>query len=81
MCPGARIAGLGGPCGRINRTNMRKIAIEALTKMRRVIWRLAMLETEVATLPESGYVAMAAWRPTRGICSNSEGSRSKGGLK
>lgn len=40
--PGARTAGLGGPCGRIKRKNMRHSAIDALVTMRRVICRLAM---------------------------------------
>lgn len=44
MCPGARIAGLGGPWGRMKRTNTRNIDIAAQIKMRRVIWRFAMLE-------------------------------------
>jgi len=42
MCPGARTAGLGGPCGRIKRKKTRHIEIAALMAMRRVICRFAM---------------------------------------
>lgn len=42
MCPGARTAGLGGPCGRMNRKKTRQSEIAALITMRRVICRFAM---------------------------------------
>lgn len=47
MCPGARMAGLGGPCGRMNRKKTRHIEIAALMMMRRVICRLAMAGCKV----------------------------------
>lgn len=42
MCPGARTAGLGGPCGRMNRKKIRHSEMAALITMRRVICRFAM---------------------------------------
>lgn len=43
MWPGARTAGLGGPCGRMKRKKMRHSVIAALVIMRRVICGFAML--------------------------------------
>lgn len=43
MCPGARTAGLGGPCGRMKRKKTKNIEITVLMAMRRVIDRLAMV--------------------------------------
>lgn len=43
ICPGARIAGLGGPWGWIKRTKTINSAIAVLIRTRRVICRLAMV--------------------------------------
>jgi hypothetical protein len=43
MWPGARMAGLGGPCGRMKRKKIRHSEIAALVMMRRVSWRFAMV--------------------------------------
>lgn len=43
ICPGARIAGLGGPWGWMKRTKTMNSATAALIRTRRVICRLAMV--------------------------------------
>lgn len=46
ICPGARIAGLGGPWGRMKRKKTKNIESAALMAMRLVICRLAILSKE-----------------------------------
>jgi hypothetical protein len=43
MWPGARMAGLGGPCGRMKMNKIRHSEIAALVIIRRVSWRFAMM--------------------------------------